>query len=56
MPTLAIFQLYRGVNKFVLSTLTPTRPLEIKHTCPLNNRIIKKKIYLERITIFLYID
>ena len=31
--TLPIFQLYGGVKKILLLTYTPTRPLEIKHTC-----------------------
>jgi len=31
MPILAVFQLYRGTNKFYILTLTPTRSLEIKH-------------------------
>ena len=29
---LAVFQLYRGVNKFYILTWTPTRPLEIKQS------------------------
>jgi hypothetical protein len=33
MSTLVIFQLYHGVNKFYFQLKTPTRPLEIKHTC-----------------------
>ena len=31
MPTLAIFQLYRGVIKFYYYMYAPTRSLEIKH-------------------------
>jgi hypothetical protein len=30
-PTLAIFQLYRGMMKFYYDTYTPTSSLEIKH-------------------------
>jgi hypothetical protein len=29
-------------DKFYLLTLTPTRPLEIKHTCLLNNRLMNE--------------
>jgi hypothetical protein len=31
-PTLAIFHLYRGVNKNCIYRKTPARPLEIKRT------------------------
>jgi hypothetical protein len=33
-PTLVVFQLYSGVHKlYIILTKTPTRSLEIKHTC-----------------------
>jgi hypothetical protein len=38
MPTLAVFQLYRGMNKFYTLILSTARPLEIQYVRVCRNK------------------
>jgi len=50
MPTLAIFQLYRGMNTFYKLILSTARPFETQYVRVYNNQIIcRNKITNKRI-------